>query len=249
MQTGKYFNVLTTFNPVIHFTFPPREVDSLSLVFSSGFVEASTDVNMANPQPDHDEGDTASDSTYLFRQFEDSDDEEDDIMLDLPDEPSFDGTIEPDVPETGDSHTTPPVVEDSAAKYFEGTASTENSVVPSNIIEGDEFRNVGPRFSHPSSPRSKDVSLVTDPGFPNRVSLPPERPGPKKMQVVVGDVAYATYKAVLYYVRHHLTNSWLLLTGRADIHRYYRFRPPVIVLYGCRNIEKADSDNSYSNSI
>lgn len=209
MQTGKYSNVLITFNPVIHFTLSPREVHSLSLVFGSGFVEASADVNMANPQPDHDEGDTASDSTYLFRQFEDSDDEEDD-MSDLSDEPSFDGTIEPDVTETGVSHTMPPVVEDSAGKHFEGTASTENSVVPSIIIEGDEFLGVEPRFSHPSSPRSKDVSLVTNPDCLNRVSSPPETPtvpGPKKMQVVVGDVPYATYKAVLYYVRLHLTNS------------------------------------------
>ncbi|KAI9573542.1 hypothetical protein HD554DRAFT_2202227 [Boletus coccyginus] len=179
-----------------------QRADYFQSMFGSGFVEATADVNMANPQPDHDEGDTASDSTYLFRQFEDSDDEEDD-MSDLSDEPSFDGTIEPDVPETGVSHTMPPVVEDSAGKHFEGTASTENSVVPSIIIEGDEFLSVGPRFSHPSSPRSKDVSLMTNPDCLNRVSSPPEIPtvpGPKKMQVVVGDVAYATYKAVLYYI-------------------------------------------------
>lgn len=175
------------------------------LVFGSGFVEASTDVSMGHPQPDHDEGDNRSDSTCLFRQFEDSDDEEDDLMSDVPDELSFDGTIETDVPETGPSHTTgePSMVEDSAVKHSEGT---ENTVVPSIAAEGDEGRNVRPKLSHPSSPRSKDVALMTDPDCSNRVPSSPEIPtvpGPKKMRVIVGDVAYATYKAVLYYVRPH----------------------------------------------
>lgn len=198
MPTGKYFSVLITFSPVNRFPFPSRGMYSSSLVFSSGFVEASTDINMGHPQPDHDEGDTASDSTYLFRQFEDSDDEEDDQMTD---EPSFDGTIELDVPETGSPRTTTPVVEDSAVKHVEGGANTEDNVVPSTITEGDGSRNVRPKLSHPSSPRSKDVSLMTDPDCSSRVSEAPAVPGPKKMQVIVGDVAYATYKAVLYYVR------------------------------------------------
>ncbi|KAH0832106.1 hypothetical protein J3R83DRAFT_13015 [Lanmaoa asiatica] len=182
-----------------------QRADYFQSMFGSGFVEASTDVNMGLPLLDHDEGDTASDSTYLFRQFEDSDDEEDDLTSDLPDEVSFDGTIETDVPETGVSHTwcEAPVVEDSATKHSEETADAESSVVLSTVAEGDEARNVRPKLSHSSSPRSKDVSLMTDPDCSSRVSLPPETPvvpGPKKMRVLVGDVAYATYKAVLYYI-------------------------------------------------
>ena len=218
MPTGKYSSALITFNPVNRFAFPSREVYSFPLVFSSGFVEASTDVNMTNPQPDHDEGDTASDSTCLFRQFEDSDDEEDDLMSDLPDEPSFDGTIEPDVLETSVSSTTPPVVEDSTVKHSEGTANADNSVVPSIITEGDESRNVRPKLSHPSSPRSMGVSLVMGPDCLNHISSPPETPavpGPKKMQVIVGDVAYATYKAVLYYVRRHF-HKFLTFTHQSS---------------------------------
>ena len=186
---------------------------SFSLVFGSGFVEASTDVNMGHVQPDHDEADTASDSTYLFRQFEDSDDEEDDQMSDLPDEPSFDGTIELDVPETGDSHITTPVVGDNAVKHGEGAVNTENNAAPSTVAEGDKFRNVRPKLSHPSSPRSKDVSLMTDPDCSNYET--PAVPGPKKMQVIVGDVAYATYKAVLYYV-HRRFHVLLICTHQSS---------------------------------
>jgi hypothetical protein len=218
MLTGKYSSVLITFNPVNPFAFPSREVYSFSLVFCSGFVEASTDVNMANPQPDHDDGDTASDSTCLFRQFEDSDDEEDDLMSDLPDEPSFDGTIELDVPDTNISRTTPPVVEDSVVEHSEGTANADNGVVPSIIIEEEESRNVRPKLSHPSSPRSMDGSLMMGPDCLNHVSLPPETPavpGPKKMQIIVGDAAYATYKAVLYYVRRHF-HKFLIFTYRSS---------------------------------
>ncbi|KAG8214652.1 hypothetical protein J3R82DRAFT_9730 [Butyriboletus roseoflavus] len=182
-----------------------QRADYFQSMFGSGFVEASTDVDMGHPQSDHDEGDTRSDSTCLFRQFEDSDDEEDDLMSDLPDELSFDGTIETDVPETGASHTTGEgsVVEDSAVKHIEGTENVENAVEPEIVAEGDEPRNVRPKLSHPSSPRSKDVALMTDPECSNRVPLLPEIPtvpGPKKMRVIVGDVAYATYKAVLYYI-------------------------------------------------
>lgn len=175
-------------------------------------MEASADVNMGHPQPDHDDGDTASDSTCLFRQCEDSDDEEDDFMSDLLDEPSFDGTIEADIPETGVSHTMgeKPVAEDSAVKHSVGTANTEINVTPPTAAQADESRNVRPKLSHPSSPSSKDVSLMTDSEFSNNVSLLPETPGvsgPKKMRVIVGDVAYATYKAVLYYVRSHFHKS------------------------------------------
>jgi hypothetical protein len=67
----------------------------------------------------------------------------------------------------------------------------------------DAIRNVRPKLSHPSSPRNLDVAL--DGGEPDwtKLSAPPdakEAAGPKKMRVVIRDVAYATYRAVLYYV-------------------------------------------------
>ncbi|KAG9315722.1 hypothetical protein JVU11DRAFT_3369 [Chiua virens] len=171
MPTGNYSSVPITFNPC----------------FGSGFVEASTDVNMSHPHPDHDDGDTASDSTYLCRQFDDSDDEEDDLMSDFEDEPSFDGTIEADSPGAGvpGTESGSPVVEDRTVEQFEETA---NAGEPSVLTEGDESDSICLKLSSPS-PRSKDVSLMTDSDWV-----------PKKMRVVVNDVAYATYKAVLYYI-------------------------------------------------
>lgn len=164
---------------------------------------------MGHPHSDHDEGDAASESTYLFRPYEDSDDEEDDLASDFPDELSYDGTIETDVPETGISHTTgeASVVENGAVKHSEGTDDAESNAAPPVVAKGDEARNVRPKLSHPSSPRNKDVSVMTDPDCWNHVSSfqdTPAVPGPKKMRVVVGDVTYATYKAVLYYVRRSL---------------------------------------------
>lgn len=209
-------------------------------VFGSGFVEASTNVNMGHPQQDHDDGDTASDLTSLFRQFEDSDDEEDDLMSDLPDEPSFDTIIEPDAPEASVSPTSgeAPMYEDAAANLSEGTTNTENNVVPS-VAEGDESRNVKPRLSHPSSPRNKDVSLMTDPYLANSFTacLPetPPVPGPRKMRVIVDDVAYATYKAVLYYVRRRQQLFRFSLIGLCRYIQMSSFsplcRPPLRLLH------------------
>lgn len=53
-------------------------------------------------------------------------------------------------------------------------------------------------------PLSKDVSLMTDPDLANSFTCLPEStrvPGPRKMLVLVCDVAYATYRSVLYHVR------------------------------------------------
>ncbi|KAF9241135.1 hypothetical protein BU15DRAFT_87359 [Melanogaster broomeanus] len=142
-----------------------ERADYFQTMFSSGFAEASADHTMSRPQADHDEGDSASDSTCLFRQFDDSDDEEDDLVPDISDEPSFDDSMELEPPE---------------AKH----------------------RDARPELSHSSSPRSKDASLMTDLDW-SHLTVPPAKPtvpGPKKMRVVIGDVAYATYRAVLYYI-------------------------------------------------
>jgi hypothetical protein len=70
--------------------------------------------------------------------------------------------------------------------------------------DGDESaatqssRNVRAKLTHPSSPRSRSVAIepTTD-----DLKNDPEEPGPKKARVIVKDVAYTTYRAVLYYVR------------------------------------------------
>jgi len=164
-------------------------------VFSSGFSEASSDQGQ---QSGVDTDDGASDDTYLGRQFEDSDDEDDEFMTRAIDEPSFDGTAElqieedagPSVPVIGTNHT-----ESSALLAEDDTKESSG--------EDAQIRDVRPKLSHPSSPRSQDVALNKSESDWTKISALPEAKdvaGPKKMRVVIRDVAYATYKAVLYYV-------------------------------------------------
>jgi hypothetical protein len=144
-------------------------------VFSSGFSEASSD----HGQYDIDDGDGASDDTI--------------------DEPSFDGTVElqieedagPSVPVANTSNTEPNV------------HSVEEDAQMSSGPEDGQTRNVQPKLSHPSSPRSNDVALDTNAHNWMKPTAPAEGKevaGPKKMRVFIRDVAYATYKAVLYYI-------------------------------------------------
>jgi len=168
---------------------------TLSLVFSSGFSEASSD----HGQYDIDDGDGASDDTYLSRQYDDSDDEDEEFTIQTIDEPSFDGTVElqieedagPSVPVANTSNTEPNV------------HSVEEDAQMSSGPEDGQTRNVQPKLSHPSSPRSNDVALDTNAHNWMKPTAPAEGKevaGPKKMRVFIRDVAYATYKAVLYYV-------------------------------------------------
>lgn len=64
--------------------------------------------------------------------------------------------------------------------------------------DDEEQRNVRQKLSHPSSPRSSpplEPPVSTTP-YNNRSVLP----GPSKQRVIVKDVAYTTYRAVLHYV-------------------------------------------------
>ncbi|KAG2155894.1 uncharacterized protein EDB93DRAFT_1335600 [Suillus bovinus] len=168
----------------------------LSLVFSSGFCEASSD----HGQYDIDDGDGASDDTYLSRQYDDSDDEDEDFMIQTTDEPSFDGTIESQIEE--DAGPSVPVAGISSTDL--NVQSVEEDAQMSGGLEDEQTRNVQPKLSHPSSPRSNDVALDTNVHNWMKPTAPAkgkeEVVGPKKMRVFIRDVAYATYRAVLYYI-------------------------------------------------
>ncbi|KAH7885226.1 hypothetical protein F5I97DRAFT_1810553 [Phlebopus sp. FC_14] len=176
-----------------------ERADYFQTMFNSGFAEASADHVVGPSQLEIDDNDTASESAYLFRQFEDSDDEDDDSPPDLMDEPSFDGSIEIEPPlasasalETGSEPTIVPPGE---------TASP--SQTPKIVAEGEECRNVRQKLSHPSSPRSKQTGPMSGPEWSSlSLSVPQESTiaVPKKMRIVIRDVAYATYRATLYYI-------------------------------------------------
>lgn len=171
-----------------------ERADYFQSMFGSGFAEASADDGVIQSQMDADDLDAVSDYMYPSRQYDDSDDEDDDLPTDILDEPCLDGVIETE--DTSDSSSptrvAPSTVEPVADPEDTGHTSSQG-VVP------EEDRNVKQKASHPSSPRSADVALKAEQPF----VIPSEKaivPGPRKMRVVIRDVAYATYKAVLYYI-------------------------------------------------
>lgn len=98
-----------------------------------------------------------------------------------------------------------------------------------------ESRNVRQKISHPSSPRSEraDVALESPVGPPTHVKAEAQKEpvlGPPKLQVVVKDAAYATYRAVLFYVsiapqfdaRAPLTRTCRFTRIRSSSHRWRR---------------------------
>lgn len=187
-------------------------------VFSSGFAEAApVDSGDGDALDDSQQDDVSVSSiTAYARHFDDSDfeDDEESVML----ENDRDETVEP--PPLGELRS-PTLAGDRKPISADDTSSqkrrAEDEETPSesereNAADDGEDpqaqRNTRPKLSHPSSPRSRDVGLeqpaaplgLVEPRSARTVTVP-EVPGPKKLRVVVKDVAYATYRAVLYYVR------------------------------------------------
>ena len=162
-------------------------------MFNAGFVEASSDQFTFEMGCDTNlEGvDATSEYAALGAQPEDSDEE--DEAFDEPggDPPNSDAEPEEvfelprDLPEPGVSVET----------------ETEEPVASDNSGEGEDgkSRNVRQKIAHPSSPRGADAQIILRGAAPFAER---EVPGPPKLRVVVKDVAYATYRAVLYYVFH-----------------------------------------------
>ncbi|KAJ3535861.1 hypothetical protein NM688_g6921 [Phlebia brevispora] len=147
--------------------------------------------------------------------FEDSDDEDDYFDFD---------TSEADCEEEADdtmlsvpSIAVRPVENDSGnANANESQQSGESAAQEflENLmdleIEEDESnsRNVQRKLSHPSSPRSETMLAKPEEQAEPEQTLPVKPtqdvekpiPGPTKVRVVIKDAAYATYRAVLYYI-------------------------------------------------
>lgn len=129
--------------------------------------------------------------------FEDSDDEDDED-----DEPHDVGLRTPSAVQH--------LQEDEGAggdvNQLSWTSITEGDAAPSDL-DSQQGRNVERKLSHPSSPRSQNKDCPTDTGAVLPALAQPQVtseivPGPAKLKVVVRDAAYATYRAVLYYVSH-----------------------------------------------
>ena len=171
-------------------------------VFGSGFAETSDMTTNVGGDIQSDVDDSVSEapsfsSSKWTRHFEDSDDEDDEMFVDVTDDTVFQSA--PDSQNAlssgslihGDSVVSLP----SLAK----DASEDSATVGSdNETEG---RNVRPKLSHPSSPGGRALTLERREPEWQHVSKCDSVHGPTKLHVVVKDVAYTTYRAVLYYVR------------------------------------------------
>jgi hypothetical protein len=153
-------------------------------VFSSGFAEETPDrmtFSIGSQALSDSEGSNFA-SVSLTRYFEDSDDEDDEFDWD--EVHTVDDNVAPTRPETLlSSHTLVETMGDADEL--------------SNADEDDRARDVKVKSSHSSSPRQSTV------GLENNKSNWPTNSGPPKQTVVVKDVAYSTYRAVLYYVEYH----------------------------------------------
>ena len=172
-------------------------------MFRSGFAEGTeTDIlsgDIDSALPDDANASTTTGgkdddgSVGCSIRFEDSDDEDDDEDPVLPDH-----QIQLRLPDTHKR---------SRASRPSSRASADQAVA--NDEDESEGRNVKVKLSHPSSPRDEAnvvegllIDSVTE------VTVP----GPKKTKVVVKDVAYSTYRAVLNYVSCPVT--WRILYSK-----------------------------------
>lgn len=168
--------------------------DYFATMFNSGFAEASHDdtpLTIANIASPSETNDRASEVTAFSGNFEDSDEEDEDILdnasADISQLEFEDRTLLPE-----DTNN-----DEEAAPKFPAEPFTSNIDLTDDTDKAEEDedrRNVRAKLSHPSSPRSHDPPLALTSGYPNTLA------GPSKMRVVVKDVAYSTYFAVLHYL-------------------------------------------------
>lgn len=177
-------------------------------MFNAGFVEASSDQFTFEIAADTslDSVDAMSEYTALGANPEDSDEEDEafDPGEADADQPNSDAEPEDLFEMTRD------LLEPGVSIEVEMPADDVECEMPADGNDNGEgedgkARNVRQKVEHPSSPRASDVQII-----PRGVPPPVEREvsGPPKLRVVVKDVAYATYRAVLYYV-HPLLLSCL----------------------------------------
>ena len=160
-------------------------------MFNAGFVEASIDQFTFEITGDKnlDSVDATSEYTALGAHPEDSDEE---------DEVYDPGEADGDPP---NSDVEPEEVFEIPHELLGSGVSVEVEVLADGDDDGEgqdgKSRNVRQKLAHPSSPRASDAQIIPR-GVASVVGK--EVLGPPKLRVVVKDVAYATYRAVLYYV-------------------------------------------------
>ncbi|PCH39751.1 hypothetical protein WOLCODRAFT_136485 [Wolfiporia cocos MD-104 SS10] len=190
-----------------------RRVEYFDMMFRSGFQEAFT-----TPQPLPNMNASAPTDATMSQDMQsecghndDSDDEDEDEMALLPDN---DGDIVKRTSEVTESTqqslnetlARTPSVETLASSAswqpLPGLAQLRNDDNDDTQSAAEGQRNVRAKLSHPSSPRSIEAALGQQTDTVQEVTANPEPavPGPKKVRIVMHDVAYTTFLAVLYYI-------------------------------------------------
>ena len=182
-------------------------------MFNSGFAESAAELDSLADTSQADDA-SVSDVGAFAQQFDDSDYEDDEDSMAMDNDFPSDETDPQETLVTEDEQRRP---ETSIAVTSNKRQSVSDDEVleyseQSGIDNADEqdqsARNTRQKVSHPSTPRSRELALEqreTQLRSPPPPPLePPQRDtealGPRKARVVVRDVAYATYRAVLYYV-------------------------------------------------
>lgn len=129
----------------------------------------------------------AATASPASRPYADSDDEDDDTVLDTDDDQSM-----VDFSDGETTHSRMP----TAPSVLSTTLTEDES--DACLVETDttEPRNVRQKVAHPSSPRRATTALSADPSADKYPPRPMNR-------VVVRDASYSTYRSILYYVRIH----------------------------------------------
>lgn len=136
-------------------------------------------------------------SSKWTRHFEDSDDEDDEMLIEGVDEPAFESALSSQTA----LGSVGPISRDSVLSMATPLKDASEDTATVGSDNESEIRNVRPKLSHPSSPRSGSQGLDKEEPEWQQISKSSTVPGPSKLHVVVKDVAYTTYRAVLYYVR------------------------------------------------
>lgn len=170
-------------------------------MFSSGFAETSdTTVGVAgDTHSDIDDGASESasfSSSKWTRHFEDSDDEDDEMSVDSADDKPFESVS---VSQTAQSSGSLARRDSTGSLESPAKDNSEDSATVGSDNE-TEGRNVRPKLSHPSSPGNSTLAFDRHEPEWQHVSRSDPLHGPNKLHVVIKDVAYTTYRAVLYYV-------------------------------------------------
>ncbi|KAG6841703.1 hypothetical protein C0991_007975 [Blastosporella zonata] len=151
-----------------------KRAEYFGSMFESGFAEGSLDqLQPAVKGTQSAPSVMDSEAHLVMNEFEDSDDDEDEA----------ESAASQPGPEPSSRHVSPP----SEAIAIAAPVPDSSQEDDYEVDEEDGERNVRAKLSHPSSPRT------------NHESLPSTVPA-ARLSVVVKDVAYTTYKALLYYL-------------------------------------------------